>query len=62
MFIAKIDAIGVENFLDQCGADVSSHIEGIEVIKDNLGILLDALRYVCILTLLLLFLHFCTVI
>lgn len=47
MFIGKIDAIGVQTFIDQCGADVSSHIEGIGVIKDNLGILLDALRYAC---------------
>ena len=44
MLIAKIDGIGTQTFIDQCGADVSSHIEGIGVIKDNLGILLDALR------------------
>ena len=44
MLIAKIDGIGAQTFIDQCGADVSSHIEGIGVIKDNLGILLDALR------------------
>ena len=47
LFLAKVDAIGAQEFSDRCGADVSSQIEGIAVIKDNLGILLDALRCVC---------------
>lgn len=36
----------MDEISSQCGADVSPIIEGIGVIKDNLGILLGALRYI----------------
>lgn len=45
-FLEKADEIGIDDLSSQCGADVSPIIEGIGLIKDNLGILLGALRYV----------------
>ena len=43
-FLDKTDEIGIDEINAQCGADVSSIIEGVGQIKDNLGILLGALR------------------
>jgi len=43
-FLDKTDEIGIDEINTQCGADVSSIIEGVGQIKDNLGILLGALR------------------
>mmetsp|Transcript_8507 Transcript_8507/g.19048 ORF Transcript_8507/g.19048 Transcript_8507/m.19048 type:complete len:728 (+) Transcript_8507:256-2439(+) len=43
-FLTKTDEIGIGDINDRCGADVSPIIEGIGLIKDNLGILLGALR------------------
>jgi len=45
-FLLKIDEVGVGEIASQCGADVSPIIEGIGLIKDNLGILLGSLRLV----------------
>ncbi|KAL7553333.1 hypothetical protein ACHAWF_018175 [Thalassiosira exigua] len=43
-FLVQVHEIGVEEINEQCGADVSHIVEGIGLIKDNLGILLSALR------------------
>lgn len=43
-FLVKANEIGIDELNDQCGAAVSPIIEGIGIIKENLGILLDALR------------------
>ena len=45
-FLAKVNEVGINEINDKCGADITSFIEGIELINDNLGILLGALRYV----------------
>jgi len=45
-FLAKVNEVGVNEINDKCGGDITSFIEGIELISDNLGLLLDALRYV----------------
>ncbi|KAL7543401.1 hypothetical protein ACHAXR_012818 [Thalassiosira sp. AJA248-18] len=45
-FLVQADEIGIDEISEQCGADVSPIIEGIGLIKDNLGILLGALRQV----------------
>jgi len=43
-FLVKANQIGIDELNDQCGADVTPIIEGIGIINDNLGLLLDALR------------------
>jgi len=43
-FLMQADKIGIEEINEQCGANVKSIIEGVGLIKDNLGILLNALR------------------
>ncbi|KAL3804269.1 hypothetical protein ACHAW5_005867 [Stephanodiscus triporus] len=43
-FLAKVNEVGVNEINDKCGGDITSFIEGIELISDNLGLLLDALR------------------
>ena len=45
-FLTQTDEIGIDEINAKCGADVRPIIEGIGLIKDNLGILLSALRYV----------------
>lgn len=45
-FLKQADEIGPDKINEQCGADASHIIEIIGLIKDNLGILLDSLRYV----------------
>lgn len=44
MFLVKVDEIGIDELSNQCGSDVTPIIEGIGIINNNLGILLDALR------------------
>jgi len=43
-FLTQADQIGIDEINEQCGASVRPIIEGIGLIKDNLGILLSALR------------------
>lgn len=43
-FLTQTDEIGIDEINAKCGADVRPIIEGIGLIKDNLGILLSALR------------------
>ena len=43
-FLTQADKIGMDEMSEQCGTNVSPTIEGIGVLKDNLGILLEALR------------------
>jgi hypothetical protein len=41
-----VNGVGIDKINDQCGADVSPIIEGVGIINDSLGVLLDALRCV----------------
>ena len=41
-----MNGVGIDKINDQCGADVNPVIEGIGIIYDSLGVLLDALRCV----------------
>jgi len=43
-FLTQADQIGMDEINEQCGASARPIIEGIGLIKDNLGILLSALR------------------
>eukprot|EP00804_Cyclotella_cryptica_P005769 CCRYP_000093-RB/>CCRYP_000093-RB protein AED:0.06 eAED:0.06 QI:617/1/1/1/1/0.85/7/102/667 len=43
-FLSHVDEVGIDKISSQCGASVSPIIEGIGLVKDNLGILLSALR------------------
>lgn len=40
-FLAQADVIGMDELSSQCGASVRPIIEGIGLVKDNLGILLS---------------------
>lgn len=42
--LVKANQIGIDELNNQCGSDISPIIEGIGIINDNLGLLLDALR------------------
>ena len=43
-FLAQADAVGIDELNVRCGADVRPVVEGIGLVKDNLGLLLSALR------------------
>ena len=45
-FLTKADEIGIDEINEQCGANLSPIIEGVGLIKDNIGVLLGALRSV----------------
>ena len=43
-FLTQADDVGIDEITAQCGADVRPVIEGVGLVKDNLGLLLSALR------------------
>jgi hypothetical protein len=56
-FLVKVNEITIDKINDQCGADVTPFIEGIGIINDSLGILLDALRCVSLRSILYMYTH-----
>lgn len=44
LFLTQVEEIGMDEISDQCGASVRPIVEGIGLVKDNLGILLSGER------------------
>jgi hypothetical protein len=48
-FLAHVEEVGMDEISDQCGAPVRPIVEGIGLVKDNLGILLSGEHLIFIL-------------